>query len=265
MAVPVEKRQQAVQAYLNNEGSYRVLAERFGVDKGSLGRWVKMFRETGNLEPRTQNNRRPPKIREPELTVIAQLKAEQPKINSSQIAAHLGEHYGVSVHRSTISGHLVKMGYTYSQTRTPQPPAHSGEETKNARYQAEHRETPQPTQHRQPYPSDISDEEWEVLGSELRALLTTAELYLPPDEVLRERFNAMRYIARTGCQWRYLPHDFPPWNTIYKTFSAWKQKGIFSDLNDTLRRTARRKVRRSPTPSALIVDAQSVPTGEEGG
>ena len=76
-----------------------------------------MFRETGNLEPRTKNNRRPPKTREQELTVIAQLKEEQPEINSSQIAAHLGEHHGVSVHRSTISGHLVKMGYTYSQTR----------------------------------------------------------------------------------------------------------------------------------------------------
>ena len=48
MAVPVEKRQQAVEAYLNKEGSYRAVAERFGVDKGSLGRWVKMFRETGN-------------------------------------------------------------------------------------------------------------------------------------------------------------------------------------------------------------------------
>jgi transposase len=80
----------------------------------------------------------------------------------------------------------------------------------------------------------------------------------------REIINAIFYVLRTGCQWRLLPHDLPPWLTVYSYFRAWRRDGTWQRIHDRLRRQVRRAAGRHPEASAAILDSQSVKTTEKG-
>ena len=115
---------------------------------------------------------------------------------------------------------------------------------------------------RKAYPSDVTDAQWETLSH----LLPTPKP--GPQELVHDRreiVNAMLYQKRTGCQWRYLPHDFPPWSTVKNYFYQWAGDGTFERILDTLRRRVRAKEGRAEEPSLGIADSQSVKTTEVGG
>ena len=80
-----------------------------------------------------------------------------------------------------------------------------------------------------------------------------------------EIVNAVRYLLRTGCSWRLLPHDFPPWGTVYHYFSTWRRDGTWERIHGTLRAELRETEGREAEPSAAIIDSQSVKTTEKGG
>ncbi|APY90672.1 transposase [Streptomyces alfalfae] len=82
----------------------------------------------------------------------------------------------------------------------------------------------------------------------------------PPEHDLRDIMDAILYVDRTGVQWRYLPHDFPHWNTVYGYFAKWADEGVFTQLNGLLRQLLREKEGRDAEPSACVIDAQSVKT-----
>lgn len=112
------------------------------------------------------------------------------------------------------------------------------------------------------YPSDLTDHHWAIL-----------EPLLPPAKPggrsrttdLRQVINAILYVDRTGGQWRALPHDFPPWSTVWSYFRTWRNDGTWERLHTTLREQTRLSQGRKATPSAAIIDSQSVKTSQKGG
>jgi transposase len=112
------------------------------------------------------------------------------------------------------------------------------------------------------YPSDLSDREWSQIERFIPAPKPGGR---PAKYDRREIVNALLYIDRTGCQWRALPHDFPPWDSVYWYFRTWKRDGTFDRLHDELRGDLRQAEGRQRQPSAAILDSQSVRTTERGG
>ena len=116
---------------------------------------------------------------------------------------------------------------------------------------------------RRPYPSDLSDARWALIAPRLtswRQARTDAGVSgRTPTHDLRDIFNAILYVNRTGIAWRYLPHDFPPYRTVYGYFAAWSKEGIFTELNYQLTGLVRDHHGRAIEPTASIMDTQSVP------
>jgi putative transposase len=110
------------------------------------------------------------------------------------------------------------------------------------------------------YPTDLSDDEWARLRS---YLLTLPKTVRPRTHSLRDILDAIFYVLRSGCPWRLLPHDFPPWSTVYYHFRRFRLNGLWYRIFATLRAAERERVGRDPNPSAAIIDSQSVKTTEE--
>ena len=104
------------------------------------------------------------------------------------------------------------------------------------------------------YPTNLTENQWQILE---KIVDPTSRKRKNP---LKEIMNAMLYLIKTGCQWRMLPKDFPPYNTVYYYFRKWKNEGVFEDVMDSLRELVRRSMGRDESPSLGIMDSRSVKT-----
>lgn len=115
---------------------------------------------------------------------------------------------------------------------------------------------------RESYPSDLTDEQWQII-----------EPLIPPagsggrsrEHEIRNVVDGLFYVLRSGCSWRMMPHDFPPWQTVYTYFRNWSQDGTLERIHAALREQVRMEAGREKQPSAAILDSQSVKTTEKGG
>jgi len=115
---------------------------------------------------------------------------------------------------------------------------------------------------RRPYPSDVSDEEWALVAPYLTLMREDAP---QRDYSLRELFNGLRWIVRSGAEWRLMPHDLPPWFTVYQQTQRWLKAGVFEALVHDLRRLLRTLEGRDPEPSAVILDSRTLQSSPESG
>ncbi len=104
------------------------------------------------------------------------------------------------------------------------------------------------------YPSDLTDEQWELIAP----MVAVRRGGRPAIHARRRVVDAIFYVNRTGCSWRQLPHDFPPWDTVYWYFKRWNEAGVTDRIHDALRAAVRDADGRDPMASAGVVDAQSV-------
>jgi putative transposase len=115
---------------------------------------------------------------------------------------------------------------------------------------------------RKRYPTDLTDSQWKRI-----------EPFVPPPKTggrprstdMREVLNAIFYVTRTGCAWRLLPHDFPPWQTVYDFFNKWRDDETWAVMNARLREQVRRRAGRREEPRIAVIDSQSVKTTDRGG
>lgn len=115
------------------------------------------------------------------------------------------------------------------------------------------------------YPSDLKDAEWALIAPMLPGPAKGPFGGRTRTTDLRAVVNALAYLNRTGCQWRMLPRDFPPWPTVHDYYRRWRRGGVWDRVNEALRTRVRHQVGRDASPSAAIVDSQSAKTTEKGG
>jgi transposase len=115
---------------------------------------------------------------------------------------------------------------------------------------------------RKPYPSDVSDEEWAFVAPYLALVREDAP---QRNHDLREVFNGLRWIMRTGSAWRYMPHDLPPWEAVYQQTRRWLEAGVFEEMVHDLRVLLRLSEGKAPDPRATILDSRTLQSTPESG
>jgi putative transposase len=115
---------------------------------------------------------------------------------------------------------------------------------------------------RKAYKTDITEAQWQILQPLIPAAKPGGH---PRTANMREVVNGIFYVLRTGCGWEMLPHDLPPYSTVYYYFRRWQKTGVWQQMNNALRQRLRQQEGRNPQPSAAIADSQSVKTTEKRG
>ena len=232
-----------------------VVLDEMGISAATLRRMVK----GGAPSDRPKVVRGPdPKLSEAQVDELVAWVKAQPTATLYDLAQRTKREWQIELSPHTLSRALRARGYSKrtlsKEKRAPEPapedvPSRVG-------YTDQHRRTAPKHSHRKGYPSDLTNQEWARLGP----LIRKYDPSLTRKHPLRDIVDAIRYQNRTGVQWRYLPHDFPPSKVVYHHLAKWARSGLFEQVNADLNREVRVRAGRDSEPTAAILDAQAVKT-----
>jgi len=204
---------------------------------------------------------RPPKLTAEQVERLREQVLSQPSCSMADLARLFEKQEGVRLSRGTLGKYLEKAGLerikrprsspkavvVSAETPTPDP----------TRYRDAHRDEGDALR----YPHGLTDAEWE----QVRDLFDPPGPGRPPKHSRRQMVDAICYVLRSGCPWRMLPKDFPPWQAVYAQFRRWSDIELFERMHDRIRAMWREREHRAVEPTGVIIDAQSVRTSAQGG
>lgn len=263
-----ERKVAAVQAYRRRRAAgERVtiaqVAKEHGLGEATLKRANWLYRGDDAGLPPAKPTGRPLKVTDEEVLAAAEFARGNPSVTWADVVAYVEERFHRTVSASTLRRRLKMMGIRKVTVARGAGEAEPRDVTASAdhRYTDKHRRKAARGSSTRRYPSDMSDAEWAVLEPVLQASASA----MPERHDARAILDALRYQARTGCQWRYLPNDFPPWRTVQNWFMRWSRDETFDRVVDALREQVRAAEGRERSPSLLILDSQSAKKTEKGG
>jgi len=253
-------REQVIFGYEQGK-TYQELARLHGLHPNTVRNLVKLKEQTGSIEPRSHGGGRARALDKAGEALLSELRLKHPDESQGELAARLAD-AGYQISAGTVSRYLKAAGFVRHAVKSSAKKALSEAGAKPATRRYRRTAQPPDAEHRRAYPSDLSDAEWALLEHLVPAPKTGGR---EPIHSRREIVNAIFYVLRSGCQWRMLPHDFPPWETVYDYFRRWRDSGVWESTNQALREKVRQRAGQEKTPSAVIIDSQSVKTTEKGG
>lgn len=206
---------------------------------------------------------RPRKLSPEQVEILVGLVRSNPTLALEDLVWALRRETGITLATPTIKEYLTAAGFRRSRAPRGRRDAvrHGTQEEASPKkygYTAAHRDPGDSTR----YPCGLTDSEWEQVKHIFDAPGRTGR---PEKYPRRQMLDACIYVLRSGCSWRMLPKDFPPWKVVYKTFRRWQARGLFELMYDELRTLWRNRQHRAPDPTRVILDSQSVKTSPQGG
>jgi transposase len=210
---------------------------------------------------RSGRSGRPPKLNPDQVQRLVELVRTRPDVGLEDLVWLFRRKTGLSLSAPSIKKYLRDAGFERVRAKpAPQPASDAPPAAPPATYgyTAAHRDAGDAAR----YPCGLTDSEWEVVKHLFDA---PGRMGRPEKYARRQMLDACIYVLRSGCSWRMLPKDLPPWDAVYKTFRRWHARGLFEQMHDELRQLWRSRLHRLPDPSGVVIDSQSVKTSPQGG